>query len=103
MPVTERMMIARKFTQWVTRTGTSQTYFSYRQLFPMASLLAHGDLHQRVSLGVKHVDRAGETRVEGMDGPENLQGLVRVRHRRSDQRRFVGPPQSFRVAGRGVP
>ena len=52
---------------------------------------------------VIQVHRTGEARVERMDRPEDLQGLLGIVHRSPDQRRLVRGAFTLRIAGRRVP
>ena len=51
------------------------------------------------AIGTDHVRRAGEARIERMDGADDFEGLLGVVNRRADQRGRLQQPDSF-VTGR---
>src|SRR5512132_2471400 len=107
-PVNDRATMAATITQWVTRTGHSQTY---TERTPVRSTGAWrpGVTRARRSAGavssaatsaspragavarVEHVHRARHARVEGVDGPQELERPLGVGHRHADERLLVGP------------
>src|SRR3954468_20212309 len=78
------------------------TRIIWSPLDPRSTLqrLHPGDLG---ALDVDRVDRAGETRIERMDGANELQRALRVGHRVADQRCLVGTRLIVLVTRPGVP
>ena len=55
------------------------------------------------STRIDHVDGAGQTRVEGMNGAQNLQGTLRIRDGRFQERRFVRAALTVGISRAGIP
>ena len=55
------------------------------------------------ALGVDHMHRAGDARIERMNGTQDLQRPVRIGDRRVQQRRFISAALSLRIARSRVP
>src|SRR5450759_3329288 len=103
------------FTQCVMRIGSSQTYLRpytasrwtsrSRGLVAVAIKTSSADhyFRQRAAIRTDDVRSAGEARIERVDSPQDLDGLPRIGHRRTDERRFVSAMLPLGVLRRGVP
>src|SRR5579863_9971406 len=107
---------ATALIQWYARTGSSHTYtrrYSAGRLplpifelptIPVALIASlEGDLVKVPSLRIVQVHGAGKARVKGVDRPENLDRLIELGNRCSNQRRFKRRVLLFGVARRAVP
>src|SRR5512147_1105517 len=96
-------------TQWVSRTGTCQTYRRKRSSTtrPGASATSGAVAVSGSSITVigllPSMDSAGQAGIERVDGPQDLDGPLRIADRRADQRFLQRTATTAVVARRGVP
>src|ERR1017187_4110172 len=92
----------RYSTGWLIATGVTLL-----APIPMSGALMaislEGDLVKVPSLRIVQMHGAGQARVKGMDGAQNLDRFVDLCHRRADQRLLEGRALLFGVARRAVP
>src|SRR6478672_10690770 len=102
--------MAIALTQWVTLTGSSQTYIRRNgavcrvaALVAMIHLLLNLHLVHHLAVRIVHMHRTCEARVERMDRSDDLDRLVLFGDGCSDQSLLVRGTLSFSVTRARVP